>query len=388
MSKISEYLKKRLSRRGKRTSFAQRLGVTDATVSRWAQGLSLPDFESCLKISRYFQLDPREVFELAGKSEYEELYSEFFPEFRAGRLSEDDIYSDHGDANLHRRLQSLIERGQSEKIEVQIDLLEAQEELLESEERFRQLAEHSQEVFWMIDRKKPEFLYISPACEKQWGVSCETFYREPFSFLEIVHPDDYDRVVAMIEKQRQGEHTDEDFRIRHSDGSIRWVRNRGYPIRNESGEAYRTAGIMRDITDRVQQRQKLQESTARYQRLVESIEDEYFLYSYDADGHYTYVSPSITNILGYSQEEFLTHYSEYLSEDGADQVVYHATLSIQGKQQPPYEIKVCHKDGHTHKLRVIEVPIFDAGRNVTAVDGIAHDITEHKADRGEVQRTK
>ncbi len=127
MSKISEYLKKQLSRRGKRASFAKRLGVTEATVSRWSQGRSLPDFESCLKIAQHFRLDLREVFEMAGKSDYEELYSTFFSKHSPDQISERDLYQDDTDAKLHQRLQSLIDLGRGPNLKVQIELLEAEE---------------------------------------------------------------------------------------------------------------------------------------------------------------------------------------------------------------------------------------------------------------------
>ena len=71
----------------------------------------------------------------------------------------------------------------------------AEEALRESEERFRQLAEHITDVFWMADPHLSQTLYVSPAYEAIWGHSCRSLYERPRSFLEAVHPEDRDRLL-------------------------------------------------------------------------------------------------------------------------------------------------------------------------------------------------
>src|SRR6516165_8569789 len=124
------------------------------------------------------------------------------------------------------------------------DRLKAEAVLAESEGRFRQLAENVNEVFWMADPQTTEVLYISPAYERVWGRSCQSLYEEPRSFLDAVHPDDRDRVrVAALEKHGRGESTDEEYRVVRPDGSVRWIRDRAFPVRDATGQVYRMVGI-------------------------------------------------------------------------------------------------------------------------------------------------
>ncbi|MDR4496820.1 MAG: ATP-binding protein [Candidatus Scalindua sp.] len=120
-------------------------------------------------------------------------------------------------------------------------------------------------------------------------------------------------------------------------------------------------------------------SEEKYQRLIENLRDNYFFYSHNTEGIFTYISSSITSILGYSPQEFLTHYSEYMTDNPINnEVVLHTELSIKGIKQPPYEVEVFHKDGSRRILRVQEIPVLDKKNRVTAVEGIAENITHIK----------
>src|SRR5919108_3133593 len=111
-------------------------------------------------------------------------------------------------------------------------LKQAEESLRESQERFRQLAENIREVFWLTDPVKNQMIYISPGYEQVWGQTCQNLYASPRSWLEAIHPDDRERVLeAALTKQVRGQY-DEEYRIVRPDGSIRWIRDRAFPIRD------------------------------------------------------------------------------------------------------------------------------------------------------------
>lgn len=122
--------------------------------------------------------------------------------------------------------------------------------LRESEERFRQLAENIHEVFWLCKADTHELIYISPGYAKIWGRPLESLYDAPRSWHDAVHPNDAARIrEAIILKQLRGDYNEE-YRILQPDGSIRWIRDRAFPIKNNDGEVYRIAGVAADITAR------------------------------------------------------------------------------------------------------------------------------------------
>ena len=126
----------------------------------------------------------------------------------------------------------------------------AEEALLESEERFRLLAEHITEVYWLLDPEDYHVLYVSPAYEDIWGRTCQSLYEDSRSWLEGVHPEDLQRVSAALDRQRETGEFDEEFQVVRPDGSIRWVWDRGFAVKDKSGQVVRMVGIAADITER------------------------------------------------------------------------------------------------------------------------------------------
>jgi signal transduction histidine kinase len=60
-----------------------------------------------------------------------------------------------------------------------------------------------------------------------------------------------------------------EYRILRPDGSVRWIWDRGFPIRNGDGHVYRSAGISEDITVRKQAEEKLRDYTDNLEKLVD-----------------------------------------------------------------------------------------------------------------------
>lgn len=127
------------------------------------------------------------------------------------------------------------------------------------EELLRQLAENIREVFWVSDPQKSKLLYVSPAYEEIWGKTFESLEQNPLSFLEAIHPDDKERVANSIKGQAIDLY-DEEYRIIRPDGSIRWIRDRSFPITDAQGTVYRIAGLAEDISTNKEQENRLRQS--------------------------------------------------------------------------------------------------------------------------------
>ena len=143
----------------------------------------------------------------------------------------------------------------------------AQAKLQESEQRFRQLAENLHQVFWMSDPKTSQIIYISPAYEEIWGLSCASLYENPKSFIDSIYPDDLQKFMMVMQNKKNGFYIE--YRIKRPDGSIRWIHDRAFPLKDATGQVYRIVGIAEDITQRKQVETEIQKALAKEKELSE-----------------------------------------------------------------------------------------------------------------------
>jgi PAS domain S-box-containing protein len=176
----------------------------------------------------------------------------------------------------------------------------AERELLDSEERFRQLADNIEEVFWITEPETKRDIYISPAGEKVWGLTLENIDE----FMKTILPEDRPAVEAALERQRQGQKTEMEYRIQHADGSTHWIWDRAFPIFDGEGRLVRVAGIAADITERKQIQDVLREREEKMQKLFTILPVGVSIV--DQQRHIHETNPALEKILRLSKEALLT----------------------------------------------------------------------------------
>ncbi|HKQ49472.1 MAG TPA: response regulator [Phycisphaerae bacterium] len=122
--------------------------------------------------------------------------------------------------------------------------------LRESDERFRQLAGSIDDVFYLATGDSSHVIYANPAFEKIWQRPVDRLCEDIKTWGDAIHPDDRQRVDALFHGKCIEEPYDIEYRIVRPDGSLRWIRDRGYPVRDSAGQVYRIAGIAEDISER------------------------------------------------------------------------------------------------------------------------------------------
>jgi PAS domain S-box-containing protein len=149
----------------------------------------------------------------------------------------------------------------------------AEQALQESEERLRQIASSLREVIWLRDAETRQVLYVNSAFEELTGRTCESFYENPNMVIDAVYPDDKDWVIKALDQRLDGIPYNKEHRLVHSNGSVRWVSSRSFPVRNEAGEVFRWTSIMEDITARKRAEEEVQRLNAELeQRVIERTE--------------------------------------------------------------------------------------------------------------------
>ncbi len=252
----------------------------------------------------------------------------------------------------------------------------------QSEQRFRALIENSSDIVLVVTDER-QITFASPAAHRLLGLPERTLVgSHPARW---VHPDDWPvlaRVLDDSETASQGDLGDVQVRIRHVDGTHRWFEIRTRDLRTDP-EIDGLVVTAREITDRKSAERQLAASEARFRALVQNSAD--IVAVVDSRGRFSYVSPAITELLGYDPEELIgAPAMELLApvDYGRFQQRYPELTTGQvwtsGLFTRRVEAQIAHRSG---ELRSVDITITDM-RHEPAVAGIvlnARDITVRKA---------
>ncbi|MBN3927206.1 PAS domain-containing protein [Nostoc sp. NMS4] len=183
------------------------------------------------------------------------------------------------------------------------------EALRDSEERFRQLAENIDAVFWIREVSENRVSYVSPAYERLWGLNPEELYQGQQAWVDRIHPEDRESTQRAFEEKAIADKFDQEYRIILPNGSIRWVHDRCFGLRDETGEVYRFAGIAEDISERKQVEQALRDSEERLQMALEGSGGG--LWDWNIVTNEDYLSSRWLEMLGYEPGELPGKFSSW-----------------------------------------------------------------------------
>ena len=252
----------------------------------------------------------------------------------------------------------------------------------ESKEQFQSLVEnipgatYQYTVHTNAENNTLKLEYISSYAEEITGYSPEEFIQDESLVNKIIHEDDLERVtktVSIAIDKKEG--WQNDYRIHHKNGSVRWINERGNVLPGTSNSSFKIIGVMFDQTQQV----VIQNELAREKKLLRTIIDNVpvNIYMKDKERRKILANRAEVEYSGYKKEE------EVLGK--TDEELYPDDIS---KSYIREDMKVLKEGVSLSGLEnnmdldrwaiVSKIPIKDSVGNVESIVGISVDITERK----------
>jgi len=241
------------------------------------------------------------------------------------------------------------------------DRVRDEEELQAREARLQLLAAGTHEAIWEWSPERNE-LWTNAAYRDMLNVLCgpATFFDE---WLARIHPDDREaaRAVAMRAIDEAPPNWWQEYRLRHADGTYRFVMERGHNVISASGER-RMIGAILDVTPMREAERMRASAEAKFRWIVEqSVVAVYMI----AHGALTYINDTGAKMLGYTAEELMSMDIAKLLHDEDPESVFDGR---------PKVARIRRKDGVVLHVAFYQNEVTMEGEKI--VIGTAADITE------------
>ncbi len=189
-----------------------------------------------------------------------------------------------------------------EQLRAQFEELKTSEQKVRrSEKDYRSILENIQDVYYRTDTAG-NLLSASPSLADVLGYSpVSSLYGKDIATSLYANPDD--RTVFLEDLEKTGSVTNYEVLLKHRDGTLVTVITSSHKYFDDDGRFLGVEGIFRDITERKRVEEALRRTEERFRAFTENIEDLTAIT--DEEGRYTYVSPSVFRLSGYTPEEVL-----------------------------------------------------------------------------------
>ncbi|MFY7651949.1 MAG: PAS domain S-box protein [Chitinophagaceae bacterium] len=248
-----------------------------------------------------------------------------------------------------------------------------EKQLIESEKKFKIVADNTFNwEFW--ESPSGKILYHSPSCFAVTGYTKEEFFENAGLLHKVIHPDDLKHFIQHNHIRHLDHKPDKHyFRIITKTGETKFIEHVCLPVFDENKEFLGIRGTNIDITERVQNEEKIRKLSRAVEQSSASIVIT------DIDGTIEYVNPKFSEITGYSFEEAIGKNprilkSGYLSQNDY-QVLWKTITSGKVWQGEFLNIK---KDHSTYWEQATISPIFNDKGTITHFLAVKEDITERK----------
>jgi PAS domain S-box-containing protein len=270
--------------------------------------------------------------------------------------------------------------------------IQAEAQRRESEERYALVTEAIHEGVFDWNLVTGAY-YLSPRYKEILGYRDDELPNDPESFFGHIHPDDSARMTERVDRYAQDLTKDrflDELRLRHRDGTYRWVVSRGRFVRDADGKPTRIVGAIGDMTDRLEAAAKLAASEKRLRDILDSLYG--FVGLFTLDGTLVETNRAPLEAVGVQAEEVLGipfWDTPCWSHSVFEQIRLREMMARAAQGElVRYEASILARGGAQPIMDVTFGPLRDQHGVISNIIGFGVDITARKQAEAELLKAK
>ena len=250
-------------------------------------------------------------------------------------------------------------------------------DVAEAHDRLRLAMESGKSMGWDWNLATGQNIWFGDL-ETTFGIGSDTYLAREHEFIDRLHPDDRERVSRTLTEatQDRSEYRAE-YRVVRTDGTMRWLADRGKFYLAANGDPSRALGIAVDITERKQAEFALRESEERF-RLVSNTAPV-LIWMSDTDKLCTYLNKPWLDFTGRPlSAELGNGWAEGVHAEDLQRCLETYNQAFNRRESFRIEYRLRASDGEYHWLLDIGVPRFNSDGSFAGYIGTCIDVSERK----------
>lgn len=232
-------------------------------------------------------------------------------------------------------------------------------------------------------------LFVSEGSLKITGYEPGLFMNHSINYNEIIHEKFRDFVWEKWQKAIEDNKVfQEEYCIKHRDGEIRWVWERGHVVRDNHNRIMYLEGYIEDITEQRSVRLSLIKEKELLQALMDNIPDT--IYFKDRNSRFLQINKAQAQVLGVKNQADAVGKTD---NDFFDAVFARKTFEEEQEMMVTGEL-VINNEEHVFTnmgwrwLSTTKVPLYDENGEITGLVGVSRDITTNKVLENKLRKSE
>jgi PAS domain S-box-containing protein len=259
--------------------------------------------------------------------------------------------------------------------------LKVEKALVQSEEKYRSIVENADEGILLMD-KHSHVKFVNPKLAGIVGYERKEI--ESRTVLDFIFEEDKTDALEFMAKNREGRPEKFEFRLKHRDGSERWVSINAVPVFDENQNYEGGLGFVTDITRQREAEAVLQRTNEMLRALINY--SPLGIIILDKDGKTELWNPACERIFGWDSKDVLGRMLPIVPHDKVEEHTGLRKTIMEGNSFTGQEVERRKKDGGKVDISLSASPLYDSDHHPIGISSFLIDITDRKLAEKERER--